>query len=50
MMVVKKSSQSKLAPIALIQKKVTPVRRKFPHDFFGAEGQSVVSPGGDRYG
>jgi hypothetical protein len=34
---VVKKSISKLAPISIITKKVTPVRKKFPHDFFGAE-------------
>ena len=33
-MIVKKSLNHRLAPISLIQKKITPVKRKFPHDFF----------------
>lgn len=40
-MVVKKTTQAKLAPINLIQKKITPVRRKFPHDFFGASNNAA---------
>jgi len=36
LMVVKKSTNQKLAAIALIQKKITPVKKKFPHDFFTA--------------
>jgi hypothetical protein len=32
-----KKSTAKLAPLSIITKKVTPVRKKFPHDFFGGE-------------
>eukprot|EP00347_Sterkiella_histriomuscorum_P003747 403363101 len=40
LMVIKKSSSnSRLGPISLIQKKVTPIKRNFPHDFFAGGGQ-----------
>jgi hypothetical protein len=50
-MVVKKSVNQKLAPIAHIHKKITPVKKKFPHDFFSNGGgasnlptASVINP------
>jgi hypothetical protein len=40
--VIKKShTTAKLAPLSLIQKKVNPLKRNFPHDFFAGQNEAA---------